>query len=322
MTDPIIAAQYLRFATYEARGSSPVYEDWAHAVADDADILALIKRLPTVKRQPNLVFAAARVHGAPEGPYAAFRAHCLAHWPAIEATVLARSTQTNEAGRTSTLLPWIAELGRPVSLLEVGASAGLCLYPDRYSHIYSDGVAEVRVDPADGPSTVELRCRVDQLTRVPARMPEIRWRAGIDLSPVDVRDPVAMTWLTALVWPEHQERRQRLLAAADLVARDPPQLVAADLFERLAQTAAAAPRDAQLVIFHSAVLSYLSLEERSRFADVVKQLDAIWLSNEGEGVLPWIAPQPHTHETSCFVVARNGDPVALASAHGEWLEWL
>jgi len=320
--DPITSAQYLRFATYEARGSSPIYEDWAHGVAEDAELITLIESVPAAKRQPNLVFAAARVNGAPEGPYAAFRAHFVAHWPAIRAVVLARSTQTNEAARTSTLLPWLVEPKRPIALLEVGASAGLCLYPDRYSHIYSDGVDEARLDPSDGPASVELHCRVNRLDRVPTRMPEVRWRAGIDLNPIDVTDRAGKAWLTALVWPEHHERRERLIAAAQLVANEPPYLVAGDLFDRLVDTAAAAPRDAQLILFHSAVLNYLSLEERSAFAEVVRQLDAIWLSNEGEGVLPWIIPQAHAHDGACFVIARNSEPVGLASPHGQWLEWL
>jgi hypothetical protein len=322
MTDPITSAQYLRFATYEARGSSPVYEDWAHGVAEDAELLALIESVPAAKRQPNLMFAAARVHGAPEGPYAAFRAHFAAHWQAIRATVLARSTQTNEAARTSTLLPWLAEPERPIALLELGASAGLCLYPDRYSHIYSDGVGEVRLDPSDGPARVELHCRVDRLDRVPRRMPEVRWRAGIDLSPIDVTDAFATAWLNALVWPEHHERREHLEAATQVVARERPHLVEGDLLERLAATAAAAPRDAQLIVFHSAVLNYLSVEARSTFAEVVRQLDAIWLSNEGEGVLPWVTPRAHAHDGACFVIARDGVPVGLASPHGQWLEWL
>jgi hypothetical protein len=316
------ATKYLRFANLEARGSSPVYEAWASGVAGDPDILALLDSLPAPKRQPNLAFAAARVHGAPAASYATFREHFVSHWQAIRTTMLASSTQTNEAARTSTLLPWLAHSERPIALLEVGASAGLCLYPDRYSHVYSDGVCEVRLDPADGPSEVELHCRVNRLDLVPTSMPDVRWRAGIDLKPIAVGDPKAMAWLRALVWPEHDTRRQRLAAAAKVVERDPPRLFAGDLLECLAETAAAAPREAQLVVFHSAVLNYLSVEARAAFMTAVRQLDAVWLANEGDGVLPWRAPSARAREGAYFVVARNGVPVGLASGHGEWLDWL
>ena len=69
---------------------------------------------------------------------AAFRDFTLAHWPAIEAEVRTRATQTNEAGRCAVLLPVLAALPQPLALLEVGASAGLCLYPDRYAYRYGD----------------------------------------------------------------------------------------------------------------------------------------------------------------------------------------
>ena len=60
---------------------------------------------PGLKRQPNLVFAAARWHGVPApGPYAgAARRRCSATTAPIRATILARATQTNEVGRLATL---------------------------------------------------------------------------------------------------------------------------------------------------------------------------------------------------------------------------
>ena len=36
------------------------------------------------------------------------------------------------------LLPVLAALPQPLALLDVGASAGLCLYPDRYTYRYGD----------------------------------------------------------------------------------------------------------------------------------------------------------------------------------------
>ena len=45
--------------------------------------------------------------------------------------MMVRSTQTNEAGRCAALLPVLALLPQPLALLEVGTSAGLCLFPDR-----------------------------------------------------------------------------------------------------------------------------------------------------------------------------------------------
>ena len=62
------ATWYRGFGELEARGQSAIYEGWALGVADDPALITLIEELPLQKRQPNLVFACARLLGAPEGP--------------------------------------------------------------------------------------------------------------------------------------------------------------------------------------------------------------------------------------------------------------
>lgn len=61
------ASWYRAFGQLEARGQSAVYEQWALGVAEDSALIALIDELPLQKRQPNLLFACARLLGAPEG---------------------------------------------------------------------------------------------------------------------------------------------------------------------------------------------------------------------------------------------------------------
>src|SRR5699024_841578 len=244
-----IAEGYRLFAEREARGVSPVYEDWARRLAEDPEVLAQLETLPPHKRQPNLVFAAARWHGAGEG-YGSFRAALLDRWPSVRDTVLSRATQTNEAARCAVLLPFLAELPQPLALLEVGASAGLCLLPDRYSYRYDDGT---ELDPPTGPSAVVFHCALEGITP-PARLPEVVWRAGIDLGPVDVTDDDASAWLETLVWPGQEERRRRLRAALGIARRDPPRVVAGDLLKELPGLAREAPPHATLVVFHTAVL--------------------------------------------------------------------
>ena len=137
MTDAGVAHLYRRFAEVEARGVSDVYDDWASGVAGDDEVLALLEALPAAKRQPNLVFAAARLVGAPVGPYRPFREWLLARWAEVEPEIRGRSTQTNEAARCAVLLPVLSALEGPLALIEVGASAGLCLQPHRYGYRYA-----------------------------------------------------------------------------------------------------------------------------------------------------------------------------------------
>jgi Uncharacterized protein conserved in bacteria (DUF2332) len=127
---------YRRFAAREARGRSALYEQLAGGVVDDPELLAFLAGLPQEKRQPNLLLAAVRYLAGVQPGYDAFRAVVLDRRDEVAATMLVRHTQTNEPARCATLLPALASLRQPLALLEVGASAGLCLLPDRYSYDY------------------------------------------------------------------------------------------------------------------------------------------------------------------------------------------
>ncbi len=316
------AEEYLDFARH-ARGSSACYVEWSTAVARDAEVLTLIDTLPTPKRQPNLVLAAARWLGAEPGPYDNLRSLLVRRWDDVRATVLTRATQTNEVGRCATLLPVLAALPGPLALLEVGPSAGLCLYPDRYSYRFS-GSRTAALDPRDGPSRVVLDCEVHGEPPLPDALPEVVWRAGLDLNPLDVHDDDAMRWLEMLVWPEQDDRRTRLSAAVDLARRDPPTLTRGDAVTDLPALVEQAPKDATLVVFHSAVLAYLSTEARTAFTTKVSTLPGHWVSNEGPSVVPAItdtmAADPPT-DSGLFVLGLDGVAVAWTQGHGRRLWW-
>jgi hypothetical protein len=120
------------------------------------------------------LFGVVRLLGGSVEDPAAFRESVTGNWAAVEAELLTRTTQTNEGGRCAVLLPVLAALPQPLALLEVGASAGLCLYPDRYAYRYGDHVL--------GDGAPVLDCVATGLTP-PDRRPEVVWRAGLDLNP-------------------------------------------------------------------------------------------------------------------------------------------
>lgn len=313
------ADRYRRFAETEARGWSPRYEEWALGVAADPDVLALLDALPEPKRQPNLLFAAARRTGIPPGPFPDFRQALHTRWREVREVMLARSTQTNEPGRCAVLLPLLAALPQPLALLEVGTSAGLCLYPDKYSYRYGD---HPRLDPRDGPSPAVLDCATTGPVPIPAELPHVVWRAGIDLNPLDVTDPDDVRWLNALIWPEHDHRRARLSAAVEIARAEPPHLVTGDLTEKLTELAATAPKDTTLVIFHSSVLWYLDAASRAAFFATVRGLDARWIANESPDVLAVTAPPSPEPGRALSLVTLDSEPVAYAAAHGQSVHWL
>jgi hypothetical protein len=310
------AAENYRAFAEEARGRSLVYERLAASVAEDTVVLRFLGSLPPEKRQPNLLFAAARYLLGVTPALDGLRA--LATWGRSElaGVILARRTQTNEPARCATLLPALAQLPPPLALIEAGASAGLTLLFDRYSYDF----AGHRITGSD-PLAPVLRCEPRGQVPLPARLPEITWRAGLDLNPLDVTSDDNVRWLSCLVWPGEGDREQRLAAAIAAARRDPPVVHRGDLRTDLPALAAQAPPGATLVIYHSAVLAYLTPADRRRFADAVRALPAVWLSNEGPGVVPDQPIPPH--QGTPFVLTRDGHPpLALTDSHGTWLNWL
>ena len=311
-----IGENYLAFSRQEARGRSRAYEALAAEVAGDPAVLTFLAALPPAKRQPNLLFAAARYLLERPADIGSLRALVAGRGPELAAVIQARRTQTNEPARCTSLLPALMLLPQPLALLEVGASAGLTLLPDRYSYDY----AGHRIAGRD-PRAPVLRCAPRGPVPLPARPPVIAWRAGLDLNPLDVRRDDDVRWLSCLVWPGEGDREQRLAAAIAAARRDPPVVHRGDLLTDLPALAARAPAGATLVVYHSAVLAYVAPGQRLRFADTVRGVADVWLSNEGPGVVPGLAVPDC--EDDPFVLARDGrTPLALADGHGTWLRWL
>ena len=143
---------------------SALYQSLCHSVAEDPDLLAITANARPGQPVPNLFMATVHwllLEGAQHpvtdyypdinpgstehgDPYPSFRLFCLDRSDAITALISTRLVQTNVVRRCAVLLPAFAvAMGRyherPLSLVEIGASAGLNLLWDRYSYTYSDG---------------------------------------------------------------------------------------------------------------------------------------------------------------------------------------
>jgi hypothetical protein len=307
--------RYLRWAE-EAVGRSPAYVALSEAVADDRAILSFLDTLPYEKSQPNLLFGAACYLLGEPADIDRLRTLVSEYPSELAREMVLRRTQTNEAARCSTLLPALAQLPQPLALIEVGASAGLTLLFDKYSYDY-DGHRVTGLDP-DAPV---LSCPVRGPVPLPDRVPEIVWRAGLDLNPLDVNSDDDVRWLSCMIWPGEGDRQERLAAAVATARRDPPRIHRGDLRTDLPALAASAPADATLVVFHTAVLVYLPRPDRERFAKTMAGLRCAWLSNEGPGVTGDFAPP--TRDTHNFVLIRDGRTMlATTDSHGAGIHWL
>ena len=338
-----VAERYARFARDEAPDRSDLYAAWAARVAADRAVQAVLARVPATRRQPPLVFAVTRLLGVGEVDADAWARWIVAHADEVTAECARRSLQTNEPLRCAALLPALSRIPGPIALLEIGASAGLCLYPDRYSYRYhryawaGTGSAALALDPVDGRSPVVLACDVrgggpaslsglgslsGSLSLpgpVPARMPEIVWRAGIDLAPLDPRAPDTEAWLTGLAWPGETGRAERVREALRIAASDPPLLVAGDGAALLAEVAAQAPAGATLVVQTPGVLAHVPWAGRRALIDAARTAGR-WITLDDPRLHDgWSAPIDPATWPGGFALALDGEVLAAADPLGGWV---
>lgn len=317
----VVAERFARFARDEAPGRSELYAEWATGVAGDGDLQRVLARIPARHRQPPLVFAVARLLGSGEPPFIAWREWALSHADAVVAECSARSLQTNEPLRCAVLLPALSRIEGPIALLEIGASAGLCLYPDRYSYRYTGAAGMVSLDPSDGASAVTLECTVRGEPLPPLTMPDIVWRAGIDLAPLDPAAPDTAAWLTGLVWPGESGRAARVRDALRIAASDPPLLVAGDGAALLTDVASSAPADATLVVQTPGVLAHVPWAARHELIATARSAGR-WITLDAPSLHEgWGSGMDAAQWPGGFALALDGEVLAAADPLGGWLEW-
>jgi hypothetical protein len=211
--------------------------------------------------------------------------------------------------------------GSPLGLVEVGASAGLLLIPDRYAYDY--GAGGRHGDPTSPVQlTCELRGRTPSFLQEKAPL-DIGWRAGCDLNPLEARDPADRAWLGACVWADHRARAERLAAALALAATEPASAVhPGDALEVLPRLVAAVPAGLTICIFHTAVAAHFPQEARRAFTALVPALaqdrEILWVQAE-----PDVPPgTPRLRLSVCREGAVRGHhPLGHYHPHGEWLDW-
>lgn len=326
-----------RWFAGEADPTSPTWGAVCRWVADTPAILDRLDALPGLKRQPNLFLGAIRYLGGPTVGGADLLAWVDAHWPAIEQTILTRYTQTNEPGRCAVLAPVLASLPQPVALFELGASAGLCLLPDRYRYRYDGG--PVLPGTQAKPDAPVLTCAT--IGTPPASPADlvVATRQGLDANPLPADIPEDARWLRSLVWPGEDARQARLSAALAVAAGDPPPIASGRLPDDLPAFLEVALRQAQgplrqaqgpvgqaqratPVVFHSATLAYLARPDRDAVVATIRASRVAWVSFEGSTVVTELKGRVPDDERPHFVLALDGEPVARCSPHGAWVDWL
>jgi hypothetical protein len=357
------------FADVVERDGGTTYAAICRGVAEDEDVLGLLDAAPPEQRRPLLLLAAVHslllsgidhplaayydtvttMRGSPPTPpttdvTSAFRSFCLDHREELTQLIATRRTQTNEVGRCTALLPGLCHVaslhrGEPVSLLDLGTSAGLNLLFDDYAYTYESADGDARIEAGKAGAAVSLACTArPDVTHFPELVaPDIAARVGLDLAPLDPFSDDEAHWLLACQWPDNPVRFARLRAALDNVraSSHPPRLVQGDMVGDLAGVAASIEDDGPLVIFHSWVAAYLDEAQQRALVESVAALGVDrpvhHLYAESASETPGLPtpPPPVPRDGPDLVTAlvhvgpAGSPPVRLADMHphGYWLRW-
>lgn len=171
--------------------------------------------------------------------------------------------QTNEVGRAAALSAAMNWLGGELDLFELGASAGLNLWLDRY-RVTTETTAW---GPPDAKVVLEGAFSEGC---PPAEDFRVRTRRGCDLDPLDPSDPAHRRLLRSFVWPDHVERLARLDAAIAAAGRTTIDRSDCVTWTRR-QMRRRSPARGRSVVYHSVVLPYLRHEEEQELAEVIEE---------------------------------------------------
>ncbi len=248
---------------------APLYAALAAGVAEDAELCAMAALAQPGQPPDHLLFSAAELvltenpgdpladyfpslavsAKSPDAAFANFRAFCLAYRAAIEALICTRTVQTtflNRAGLIAPAARVIADrVGEPLSLIEIGCSAGLLTLFDHYQYDFG---ADGRFGDASRP-LVAAPNFVGAGRPKPGPPPRVGARVGLDLNPVDVSDPFERRWIEALAPPDWKAQRAQLAAALEYRAKTSLRTIAGDAM--LALPALLEEMPAPLVVMHS-----------------------------------------------------------------------
>ena len=338
-----LSRQFKTFAEKVYHGSSALYEQISRRVSEDPELLTIALRARKGELSPNLFFGAVHyllLRGTPhqlsyfypslsgssireDDPYPFFRSFCLENRKEIEDLISTRRVQTNEVQRCTCLMPAYSvayrKAGKPLSIVDLGASAGLHLLWDHYGYDYGEGK---RFGNPDSPVQLTCLLRGNVSPPFPSSLPLVAYRVGIDVNPIDVNDPEMMLWLKALVWPEHRKRAETLNSAIELARQIPPTVIPGDVLTVLPEVLSKVPVQTAVCISHSHLAYQFPKELRERFFSMLSECgahrDIFQISYEW-----WPGKDKPELGLSVFENgAKKEQLLAYCHPHGEWLEWV
>jgi hypothetical protein len=279
-----------------------------------------LHRLVLERRAPELALHYPSVGGTPGDVWPVARRTIEQHLDELRELVR-HPVQTNEVGRSSALLGGLIRLqqrtGLPVRLLELGASGGLNLLVDRFAHQVAAGVVL-------GEATSPVRLEAHWQGRPPAHLtPRIVDRRGCDPAPLDPTRSEDRLTLTSYVWADQVHRFERLRAALQVAAQDPPVVERSGAAAFLERHLTPSP-GVVTVVWHSVVRQYMEQAERDAVDELLAQAGA---QATKDAPLAHLWLEPEQGPAPRFLVGARSWPggrartLAACQGHGPPVVW-
>ncbi|MEW8987631.1 MAG: DUF2332 domain-containing protein, partial [Bacillus sp. (in: firmicutes)] len=288
-----ISLKFKRFAVQECKGSSPLYEFLSSKIAEDTLMLDLAGKARKGQPVPNLFLGAVHYlllkgYNHPlagfypsltdqplpaEEAYPVFVDFCRTYPDELIELLKSKIVQTNEVRRCSYLYPIFSRISlmtrKPLALIEIGTSAGLQLFVDKYSYSYGSDEIFGNFD-----SEVQLRSelRGDQTLLNPLTHFFVATSIGVDVNINDVRNTEDYLWLKALIWPEHAERRELFEKAASYVSNQTLSLIEGDGVEILRSLVSEVPEEQVICVFHTHVANQMPVQTKEKLLGQIKEI--------------------------------------------------
>lgn len=272
------------------RFSSPLFSELARRCARDNDFLALgasvrpdmriglfillvAQYLVLITAESEIAQYLPNLTASPrpvENAFPAFREFCLARRTEMVELLTNRTLNTNLVERAACIVPAIRYVARlvqePLTVVEVGCSAGLNLLFDEYSYDYG---SMGRLGPSG--ALVRLQCTIAGGVNPPLDLvPEVRERLGIDLVAVDPSDPQDRLWMEAMLCPEWKTERAQLRNALSVRAGKQLRVVIGDALTALPSIIH--ERTGPLCVLHSYCLQHWSSSAKRSLEELLCQL--------------------------------------------------
>ena len=228
-----------------------------------------------------------------------------------------RPPQTNEVRRSAPLTAAAhliaARHPLPLRVSELGASGGLNLMFDRYALDTGPGSL--------GPKDAALRLTPDWTGPLPPPADlTVTDRRGVDLTPLNVRDPDAVTRLFAYLWPDQPHRRT--LTQSAIEAFD-AQVDADDAIAWLDRRLTTQRPGELHLIYHTVAWQYFPKDRQAAGKHLIETAGA---RATNDTPLAWLSMEADNRGRGAGLTLRlwPGDlhiDLGRSDFHGRWVDW-